>query len=88
MSVDSGDALTPSGEAPSTGGPAEDLGGGDPLLAGEAPDSRYAEDCEHWIDVYTELVRFAQTVDGAEPLVERYERRLSYWRDRRGEPTG
>jgi hypothetical protein len=88
MSADSGDTLSPESDVPSTGSPAEEAPGGDPLLPGEAPDSPYAEDCEHWIEVYRELIRFAQTVDGAEALVERYERRLRFWTERKAAPPG
>ena len=88
MTADGGDTLSPGGEVPSTDRPMEEQLEEDPLLPGEAPDTPYAEDCEHWIDVYSELIRFADTIAVAEPLVQRYERRLQFWRDRKGEPHG
>jgi hypothetical protein len=87
MTADSEDTLSP-GETRSTDCPMEEQLEGDPLLPGEAPNTPYAEDCEHWIDVYSELIRFADTITGADPLVQRYERRLRFWRDRKGAPPG
>lgn len=87
MTADSEDALSP-GEAGSSDLPPDGRAGEDPLLPGETPETVYAEDCEHWIAVYSELIRFADTIAGAKALAERYERRLKFWRDRKGSPSG
>lgn len=35
------------------------------LLDGEDPDTRYADDAAHWVNVYTELLLFKQRLIGA-----------------------
>lgn len=57
---------------------------GDGLLPGEIPDTGYPEDAEHWLAVYSELLRFATEIK-LTPYVDLYRRRLEFWRARREE---
>jgi hypothetical protein len=63
----------------------EGVGGATQLLPGELLTSDDPEDAAHWVAVYSELAFMLRslpertTVDGT---VERYERRLAFWRER------
>jgi hypothetical protein len=59
-----------------------------PLLPGEMADSDLADDAEHWAAVYEELTGFLVQLDPTDDAVERYRRRLEYWRCRRDELGG
>ena len=54
-----------------------------PLLPGEMFDSDLADDAEHWAMVYEELTRFLVQIEQSDEAVERFRRRLEYWRCRR-----
>jgi hypothetical protein len=64
------------------------------LLAGEQPETDQAEDIEHWITVYTELIEGTRRLQGVvstgeqregrmDEEIERLRDRLAYWLDRR-----
>ncbi|MBO0709206.1 MAG: hypothetical protein J2P44_12660 [Candidatus Dormibacteraeota bacterium] len=57
---------------------------GDGLLPGELPDTSYPEDAQHWLTVYSELLRFATELE-VPAYVDLYRRRLDFWRVRRTE---
>ncbi|MBO0686150.1 MAG: hypothetical protein J2P45_23625 [Candidatus Dormibacteraeota bacterium] len=55
------------------------------LLPGERPDTCYLDDAEHWAAVYTELTELFLGHPGWESsrqMLDRYERRLAFWRSR------
>ena len=57
--------------------------GPDRLLPGEPPDSRWREDADHWVVVYSELVRFlCSSAASRTHVLNRYSRRLAFWRAR------
>jgi hypothetical protein len=52
-----------------------------PLLPGEDVDPAHLEDADHWVAVYEELIGFLhQSRPDLPATVERYRRRLAYWR--------
>jgi hypothetical protein len=58
---------------------------GEALLPGEILHSELRDDAEHWASVYEELIAFLIRFDHAGGTLERYRRRLRYWRSRRDE---
>jgi hypothetical protein len=56
----------------------------EPLLPGEVLHSDRRDDAEHWGAVYEELIAFLVRFDHPGETLERYRRRLHYWR-RRGD---
>lgn len=57
----------------------------DGLLPGEALQSDTLDDATHWTAVYEELVSFLRHTDLRIPTLDRYQRRLAYWRRRSDE---
>ena len=53
-----------------------------PLLPGEVTDSHHRDEVEHWVAVYEELTRFLYQSSAPDHLLERYLRRLRFWRGR------
>lgn len=58
-----------------------------PLVPGEVADSNSRDDAEHWTNVYQELIGFLAGVDAGSAALERYRRRLAFWRRRRQQLT-
>jgi hypothetical protein len=58
----------------------------DPLLPGELLLSSLCEDAEHWVAVYEALTSFlADNQPDPPDMLDRYQRRLAYWRCRHDE---
>lgn len=61
----------------------------DRLLPGEPPTSNYVEDAAHWVTVYAELSEYlSRSQIALEGTLERYQRRLAFWRLRLDELDG
>jgi hypothetical protein len=57
-----------------------------PLLPGELLLTNLGEDAEHWVAVYGALTAFlAENQPDLPHVLQRYQRRLRYWVDRRDE---
>jgi hypothetical protein len=55
------------------------------LLPGEVRESSEPDDAAHWVAVYEELVGFLRRTSPRLSVIERYQRRLAYWRRQRGD---